>query len=250
MEQITNWFKNSKDYYEGVAIYASIKKTRTLRTLNKGKSRRTMSLLVAELRKYKNGTTKPKPVPKTIVSELLKAPPTQETINVEVERTVTTQQSVQKEFTGLRIGDLPAELRPRYSRARTIFIEMIELKFALNDLPPEAEESALKIMLQIDALDEERDLIWKELHHWNQFKTILPSKNIDFSKMDRYELDKERRNLKSYITKKHQRIDKWYEDLASEESKHKQLLIENKINKAETSIHQMNININKIDKLL
>ena len=69
----------------------------------------------------------------------------------------------------VRIGDLPAELRIRYSRARNIFYEMIELKFALNDLPSEAEASALKIMLKIDDLDEERDLIWKELHHWQKF---------------------------------------------------------------------------------
>lgn len=252
MKLISNWFTNSKDYYEGVAIYATlpIKKTRTLRTLNKGKSKRNMSLLVAELRKYKNGTTKAPPKPTTSNAPIVKKPITQETINVETHRTVIKQESLQKEFSMVRIGDLPAELRIRYSRARNIFFEMIELKFALNDLPAKAEDSALKIMLQIEDLDEERDLIWKELHHWNQFKTILPSTVPDYTKMDRYELDKIRRNLESSKSKQQKRVDQWYSDLENEPDKHQQHLIENKINKGEKEIHQKNINIKTIKNLL
>lgn len=254
MESISNWFSGTKDYYEGVAIYATlpIKKTRTLRTLNKGKSRRNMSLLVAELRKYKNGTTKVKPTVKEslTVAPTPSKPITQETINVEVSRNALKQESVQQEFSGIMIGDLPGELRIRYSRARNIFYEMIELKFALNDLPAEAEDAALKIMLTIDDLEEERDLIWKELHHWKQFKTILPSTTPDYEKMDKYELDKLRRNLESNKSKQQKRVNKWYEDLENEDDKHQQHLIENKINKGEKEIHQKNINIKKIKKLL
>lgn len=254
MEIIANWFKYSKDYYEGVAIYATlpIKKTRTLRSLNKGKSKRNMSLLVAELRKFKNGTSTG-PVALKPNHELLKPAPkpaTQETINVEVNRNAIKQESLQQEFSMVRIGDLPAELRMRYSRARNIFFEMIELKFALNDLPAKAEESALKIMLQIDDLDEERDLIWKELHHWNQFKTILPSKVPDYENMTELQLDKLRRNLESSKSKQQKRVDTWYDDLEKEEDKHKQHLIENKINKAEKEIHQKNINIKTIKNFL
>ena len=252
MNNISEWFRNSKDYYEGVAIYATlpIKKTRTLKTLNKGKSMRNMSLLVSELRKYKNGTTKVKPSPKKEVAPAPSKPITQETINVEVQRNAVKQESLQQEFGMVRIGDLPAALRIRYSRARNIFYEMIELKFALNDLPAEAEESALKIMLQIDNLDEERDLIWKELHHWNQFKTILPSKTPDYNNMDKYELDKTRRTLESSKSKQQKRVDTWYDDLEKEPDTHQQHLIENKINKAEKAIHQKNINIKTIKKLL
>jgi hypothetical protein len=252
MEIISNWFKTSKDYYEGVAIYATlpIKKTRTLRSLNKGKSNRNMSLLVAELRKYKNGTTKVKVDTKSATPPIINKPITQETINVEVNRNAIKQESLQQEFSMVKIGDLPAELRMRYSRARNIFFEMIELKFALNDLPAEAEETALKIMLQIDDLDEERDLIWKELHHWNQFKTILPSTIPDYNSMDKYELDKIRRNTESSKSKQQKRVDKWYTDLENEADAHKQHLIENKINKGEKEIHQKNINIKTIKNLL
>jgi hypothetical protein len=253
MESISNWFQNSKDYYKGVAIYATlpIKKARILKSFNKGKSKRNMSLLVAELRKYKNGTTKVKPtVKESITVAKPKKPITQEVINVAVKRTAQKQESLQQEFSGIRIGDLPADLRPRYSKARRNFEEMIELKFTLNDLPPEAEEDALRIMLQIDDLEEERDLIWKELHHWNTFKTILPSTSKDYSKMTDLQKDQERRNLESSKSKQQTRVDAWYNDLVEEPDKHQQKLIENKINKAEKAIHQKNININTIKNLI
>ncbi|QQV91412.1 hypothetical protein Leef1_46 [Polaribacter phage Leef_1] len=252
MEIISNWFKNSKNYNEGVAIYAMLptKKTRVFKTLSKGKSNRNMSLLVSELRRYKNGTDKPKLVKKKIITPLPSKPITQKTINVEVERTAVTQESLQQEFSMVKIGDLPAELRIRYSKARNIFYDMIELKFQLNDLPAKAEDDALKIMLEIDSLDEERDLIWKELHHWNQFKTILPSTVPDYEKMEKYDLDKTRRNLESSKSKQQKRVDQWYSDLENEPDKHQQHLIENKINKGEKEIHQKNINIKKIKSLL
>jgi hypothetical protein len=226
-------------------------KTRTIRTLNKGKTNRNMSLLVSELRKYKNSFKNPLPTKKTLVIPAPKKTTTnQETINTEVARTAVKQQSVDREFAMVRIGDLPAELRMRYSKARNIFFEMIELKFALNDLPADAEDSALKIMLHIDDLEEERDLIWKELHHWNQFKTILPSSIPDYDKMTELQLDKIRRNTESSKSKMQKRIERWYDDLATEPDKHLQHVIENKINKGEKEIHQKNINIKTIKNIL
>lgn len=253
MQRIIDWFSGSKDYYEGVAIYATlpIKKTRTLRTLNKGKSRRNMSLLVAELRKYKNGVTKaPTQKKETPTPPQSKKTITQETINIAVNRTAQKQESLHQEFSGVRIGDLPAALRPRYSKARRCFEQMIELKFALNDLPASAESDALAIMLQIDDLDAERDLIWKELNHYKTFRTILPSTEKDYSKISDLEKDKIRRNLESSKSKMQKRVDDWYNELEKETDKHQQKLIENKINKAEKAIHQKNININHLKSLL
>lgn len=249
MEAIEQWFNGESEYYQGVAIYASlpIKKLRTLKTLNKGKSRRNMSVLVSELRKYKN-TYKPA-ISKPIVIAKPKAP-TQTIINLEAERQQQTTKMVEREFKSIMLGDLPAKLRPRYSKARNIFTEMIELKFVLNDLPAKSEASALKIQLRIDELDQERDLIWKELRHWEQFKTLLPTETNDYSGLDRYELDKKKRNIASNITKMQKRVDAWYNDLDKETNKHQQHLIENKINKAERTLHQHKINVKKIESLL
>lgn len=249
MDAITNWFKNSQEYYAGVAIYASLptKKIRILKSLNRGKTRRNMATLVAELRASKKAA-KPKAVAAIVIEQPKIA--TQEVINIEAERKYQVAKRTEKEYQGIRIGDLPAELRPRYSKARNIFMEMIELKFALNDLPAKAMESALKIQLQINKLDEERDLIWNELNHWKQHKTILPTAAADFSNLTDRQLDLKRRNFKSNKTKMQQRVDDWYTDLDQETNKHQQILIEGKINRAEQKIHQFNINIKKIEALL
>lgn len=249
MDAITNWFKNSKEYHAGVALYASLptKKIRVLKILNRGKTRRNMSTLVSELRKYKKAPAAPKVAPIVIQQPKIV---TQEVINIEAERKHQVTKSTEKEYKGILIGDLPAELRPRYSKARNIFTEMIELKFALNDLPAKAMESALKIQLQINKLDEERDLIWSELHHWKQHKTLLPTTADDFSNLTDRQLDLKSRNFKSNKTKMQQRVDVWYNDLDQEKDTHKQILIEGKINRAEQKIHQFNINIKKIEALL
>lgn len=249
MDAITNWFKNSKEYYAGVAIYASLptKKIRVLKALNRGKTRRNMATLVFELRSFKNTYQQPKVKP--IVIEQPKVV-TQEVINIEAERKHQITKRTEKEYDSIRIGDLPAELRPRYAKARNLFIEMIELKFALNDLPEKAMAAALKIQLQIHKLDEERDLIWNELHHWKQHKTLLPTTADDFKGFTERELDLKRRNFKSNKCKMQKRVDAWYNDLDQEKDMHQQILIEGKINRAEQKIHQFEINIKKIEALL
>ena len=75
--------------------------------------------------------------------------------------------------------------------------------------------------------------IWKELNHYKTFKTILPSKEKDYSKISDLQKDKIRRNLESSKSKMQKRVDEWYNDLENETDKHQQKLIENKINKAE-----------------
>ena len=249
MEKITDWFKNSQDYYEGVALYASLpsKNSRVLKRLNKRKNNANMSLLASELRKAKAKPVKPKV--KKIVVEQPKII-TQEVINKEATQKQQSNESVQQEFGGIRYGDLPAELRPRYSRARNIFMEMIELKFALNELPASDQDGALKIIIHIDKLDEERDLIWNELHHWKKHKTLLPSTEEDFSKLTELQLHKKRNNLRSSITNIGKRVEILYTNLETATELHAISQLENKINRSEQRIHEHKLNIIKIDKLI
>lgn len=248
MDAITEWFQDSKDYYVGVALYATLqnKKQRLLRQFNKGKTRRNMSALVAELRQFKN-----KPIPKPPTSKLKqKAPATQAVINKEVVRKQQTTESVQQEFKGFLIGDLPPELRVRYSRAYNLFIQMIELKFALNDLPPEAEKDALAIQTQIVTIEQERDLIWVSLNHWKIHKIILPISKDEFKNLSPVALLRKHAYLKTNISKINKRVDVLYTDLASCTDLHKQTLIENKINASEKRIHRHKNNLLKIEKLI
>lgn len=250
MDSITAWFSGSKDYYEGVALYASlpIKKTRILKNLNRGKNNRNMSMLVSELRKY---NAKPKKVTKP-VQVIVEVPrhPDQDQINQEHRRTHLATESQKHEFGGIRLGDLPAELRPRFLRAQSVFYQMIELKFVLNDLPDKDADSALSIMLQIVQLDEERDTIWEELHHWKKHRTMLTVPEDDFSNLDPKALWRKKRNLEANITKISKRVDQRYSDLEAETNKHDQLLIESSIRKSENTLHQHKVNLEKIKKLI
>lgn len=259
MQQIDNWFSNSKDYHEGVAIYASlpIKHPRLLQQLNQGKTNTNMATLVSELRKYNNTTllrdTKQSVQPKKVnlKVDLLPKTTTQTTINIDAERKQQTNASITREFAGIKMGDLPPELRPKFLRAQSVFYQMIELKFALNDLLPEAQESALSIILQIEGLDEERDIIWAELHHWKAHKTLLvTTAPSDYSTKTPLQLDQQKRNLRSSITKISKRIDGWYLELANETKPHNQRLIENKINKSEKLLFKHEQHINTINKML
>ncbi len=249
MEAIKNWFENSKDYYEGVTIYASLpnRKHRLLKRLNRGKSNQNMAALVAELRKYKA-----KPLIKKTVTPTIHLPvyPTQEQVTIEMEQKKIASESAKAAFGGIRMGDLPPELRIRFIKAQKVFHEMIELKFVLNDLPDSASESALKIQLQILELDEERDLIWKELHHWKKHRTLLDVPKDDFSDLTPVQLLRKKNNLKSSISKISKRVDEKYIALDAERDKHKQLLLEGAIRKSENLLHSHQLNLNKIDALL
>jgi len=250
MQAITDWFNGSKDYNVGVAIYATLpnKKHAVLKRLNRGRNNYNMATLVSELRKVK--MQPPKPKRKKVIPPLQIQPITQDVINIEASRKLQAQQSITREFSNVRLGDLPPELRPKFLKAQSIFYQMIELKFALNDLPAKAETSALKMQLQIEVLDEQRDTIWTELHHWKNHKTLLEVPEDDFSNLDKYQLDKKRRNLRSSVSKIKTRIDAWYIDLDAETHPHKQKLIENKINRSEKLLVKHDMNIKKINELL
>jgi hypothetical protein len=252
MDAITQWFKENKDYNVGVALYASLptKKISVLKRLNRGKNNHNMATLVSELRHYKNAPVPNTPKPKKII-ETPKKPTTQQTINIEAERRHISTQAVNREFGNIRLGDLPPELRPKFLRAQAVFYDMIELKFALNDLPKEAEDSALNIILQIEALDEERDILWKQLHHWKNHKTILSlDTKENLTGLSPLQLDLKKRNLRSSISKITSRINTWYKDLEAETNVHKQRLIENKINRSEKLVFKHEQTINKINKTL
>lgn len=248
MEAITQWFKGEQEYYTGVALYASLpeKKLSVVRRLNRGKNNHNMATLVSELRKLKNIpkiTQKPE---KPIFYKKI----TQEVINIKTQRQQQANESLKREFGGIKLGDLPAELRPEFLKAQSVFYQMIELKFALNDLPAEAEEDALKIQLQIEALDDTRDAIWAALHHWKTHKTLLDTPKNNFEDLDKFQLDKKRRNLRSQRRKQLQRIEKWYEALVIEKTASKVKLLENKINKGEKAVFAHELNIKKINSML
>jgi len=127
---------------------------------------------------------------------------------------------------------------------------MCDLKFILNDLPKASTDEALSIQLQLEELDDKREHIWKELHHWQNHKTLLPSTTDSFEGLSTAELFKKRNNLRSQVTKLNKRIDTYYENLTKESDKHQIKLIERQINRSEKKLHQHTLNIDKLKDLL
>lgn len=251
MNEIEEWFSGNLDYNQGVIIYGGLPEhsPRTLRQLQKGKSQRNMSQLISELRRAKNSKIKPSPVKKTVLptSAQVVSP---EDISVEIQRKVIAQQSAKKEYDGIRMGDLPQELRPKFSRARTLFHEMIELKFALNDMPDEKRNEALTIMLAIEDRDQERDLLWEELKHWGKYKKLLPQPEDALDSLSPHQLYLKKRSLASSITKITKRVAEKVVSLEKEKNGHKRLLLQSAINRSEDTIHKHRVLINRINKLL
>lgn len=252
MKVIEEWFNGDLDYHQGVMIYASLDSCnqRTLRQLQKGKNSRNMSVLVSSLRQAKSNKSKKKSDPVKIVQKPKVLAVKGDAVSEEIGRRVIAQKSAEKEYEGIRMGDLPEELRPKFSRARSLFYQMIELKFVLNDLEAKDREEALRLILEIEKRDEERDLLWEALNHWKKFKKILPEPEQEIDKLDPGKLYVKKRNLTSSITKISQRIKEKEEALEKETDGHKRLLLKSAINRSNETIHKHRVLINKINQRL
>lgn len=242
--QAKDWFKK-QDYNEGVNIYAQSTgaKRKLLSTLKRGKSSRNMALLISELRKLIN--TEAKEVPRK------KKPVKPQEKPVELERNQVKAEAAKSYFQKIRYGELPAELKLRFRKLKDVFYDMCDLKFEMNDLPDEAEGESLRIQIEIEKLDEQRSTIWKELEHWQNYKTMLPTKTEDdFSGLDAMGLLLKQASLKSSIHKMKKRLAEWKDRLEAGENKIEARKIAQQINRTEKKLHQNEINLRKVEELL
>lgn len=257
MNEIQQWLNDrSRDYDTGVNLYRNspVCKTRTLQILEKGKSQRNLAVLLGELRKIKNQAVrqekiqpKPEAVKKAVqkVKKEIKPDPKQD----KFEKKAAINSSSQKQFKSVRMGDLPKELRPRFKRQKNLFYEMCELKLEMNESPP--EKNTLDIQLAIEALDQEIDLIWKEIDHWMNYKTILPGKtDTDFSKIPPQKLYLKKANIQSNINKVQKRIDRMKEEYTKEPNRQERVKIKTALNKSLKTLHKNQLNLNQINELL
>ncbi len=254
MNTIASWLQEkSKDYEVGLKLYSesSAAQIRTLTLLQRGKSHRNMALLISALRKLRNLSERKANL--TITKTPVKPKPVviKKNVQEQMEKQALIHKSSESYFKKVRYGDLPKELRPRFKSLTDLWYQMCELKFALNEVPPKKQKQALEIILQIEALDQEKDLIWKEIDHWQEYKTILPlNTETDFKGLTPHELYLKKVNLGNYIHKKQKRIKKWLQAIEKEPIKPERLKIQQQINRTEKSIHEHELDIKKIESLL
>lgn len=254
MEAITQWFNDGCPFNEGVEIYKALPKTTTkvLRSLARGKNSYNKSLLIKELRAFKNKpievvtTKKPKPKAKP----LPRVPSTDATIAKQHQEQQNKAEALKIEYGSVKYAHLPPELKPRYRELGDIFYQMCDLKFILNDIPKKAEKEALAIILQIEELDDQRTLIWREIDHWNAHKSILPTSADDYNGLNSDELRTAKARIASNVTKLSQRIEAKYVTLFETMDLSEKIKLEESIRRSESRLHQHKLNVSKIDELL
>ncbi|TQI71804.1 hypothetical protein JM79_2753 [Gramella sp. Hel_I_59] len=249
MNEISEWFKD-QDYDKGVELYSKLPnaKTRVLSTLKRGRNDKNLATICRALRVYKQAEPAKAQVKKISKPKLVPKPAAPE---VEMDRKAVIHQSAGSYFKKIKYAELPPELRVRYKQLKDLFYAMCDLHFLWLDLPDEAEEEALKLQLEIFSLDEQRDTIWKELDHWDTYRTILPTKSSeDFSGLSPKDLYLKKANTASSISKMEKRIDGWYKNMEAEPNQLKKRKIAQQINNSEKKLHQHEINLQKILELL
>ncbi|WP_313373750.1 hypothetical protein [Chishuiella sp.] len=117
------------------------------------------------------------------------------------------------------ISQYPTELHSAYQSCYNSWLEVCSLKIQLNDVTPLDIEDAYAIQLKMFKSISKFDINKNSLDYWNENKRILPTESKkDYSKFTPLELDQERRNLSSLITRRKQTIAKKESELPNPEA--------------------------------
>lgn len=249
-KNITEWFNTGANYTLGFMIYKQLPKPKrsVLKRLEKGQNSYNKTLLIKELRQFKNKPAADITVFKKKAPASVKTPAPD--VTKDAQERLYKKRSEERQFKAIKYAMLPGELKLRYREAKDIFYQLCDLKFILNDLPAEEVKQALAIQLQIEELDEQRAIIWRELLHWQDHGTLLTTKAESFDNLEAKELYRLKANLKSKITKLEQRIEVKYNELITTTDKKANRLLEQRINKSEKLLHKHRVNLIKINELL
>jgi len=245
--KIKDWFK-AKDFEKGVELYKSTSKPKrsVLKQLEKGKSRASLSMLIRELRqamKFDKPNLIYKPKPSTPKQEKTFTKPSQP---IEVR-----EESAKQYFKSVVYAELPQELKARYRLLKDFFYDMCDLKLELNDLPDKAVNHALKIQVEIDKMDQKKQLIWDEIDYWKATGKILKQEtDIDLKSMDLQKIILKKTSLQSSVYHMNSRLKNWQTQLESTKDAEEKRNLESQIHRTTNKKHKNEMTIKKIEDFL
>lgn len=196
MESIENWFRDSKNYKEGVALYEELKNNNKnlLRLFKLKETATNLEKLKYELGKYR---TIANPVKKVI-------PGTPIVIaRIKVEATAVATEKKQT----LLFSQIPAELRPELLRANDLFRKNCYLKVTLNELPDNAEKESLQLQTEISENFKENQLCWKKIDYWLEHRQLPKVAESDFDSLTPAGLLRKQQLLYQNISKMQKRFE-------------------------------------------
>ena len=166
-----------------------------------------------------------------------------------VDKKETLPEPAKPKFLGL-ITQYPPTLHPSYHEAFSSWLNLCSLKLQLNEVPADDEAAAFEIETEMLRKLRRFDTCKAALDYYNDHKAILPTKSKrDFSKFSDLELDRERRNLESNISKRRKTISAKEIELPKPgELQHYKKL--EALNKKRSELEELLLDLEKIQELL
>lgn len=222
---VKKWIADGMDYFSGVALYGQIGKNKLLKQAFTRNSISNQKKLEYELRKF---------LPLEPVVKKLIAIDGPQPVNVEeiIEYQIKQYESKQLKL----IKMLPTEMLPTLFRANLKFKENCILKLQMNDLPDEAEDTCLKIQLQIDANWKENALRWKQIDYYLEHKILPKEPKSAFDGLTPAELVKRQQYHFQNISKLKKRITENRKDLSTTDSVKMKSKLERTLAKQESDL--------------
>lgn len=223
MEKQIQKFLDTLDYELGIQLYQQLPEhnPRQLEELKRSKNNANLSFLISVLRKRK----------KTASPKKNKAKKNQK-INKEVQEKNEDLKanSVKATFGQIKYAELPSSLKLKYRKIKDIFYWMIDLKIELNELKEDDDEKALKLMLDIYQLEQEKQFLWNEIDYFQTHGKLLEqeSTSYDLNNKTPAQIFRKKESTKNALYKMRQRLKKWKSQL-EEKNKHDAIKLQRQI---------------------
>lgn len=245
--EIKDWFK-TKDFETGVELYKATTRPKrvVLKQLEKGKSRTSLSLLIRELRQAMKFDK-----PEVVYKPKSKVKTKSQTTEQPKQDPDVREASAKEYFKSVSYAELPPELKQRYRLLKDLFYDMCDLKLELNDLPAKAEDQALKIQIEIDKLDQKKQLIWDEIDYFkNTGKLLKQETDIDLKSMEIQAIILKKASLQSSIYHMNKRLKTWKTELESTQNADDKRNLESQIHRTTNKKHKHEMTIKQIEDFL
>lgn len=203
---IQKWFDTDGSYSDGVELYkllptVSHNLLRGLKIENFSNSIKLRYELKSALNRGQNVSLLPNKKVETVA--IAPEPTLDDQLPIEFLIEETKKQTFAKETMAM----YPVELHSVYRERVTSFYTACELKFKLNRIPDQDQESALKIILQLEDLWQKNDKCWMVLEYWKENNRMMPiASAVDYSKFSPIQLFTEKGLLEVRISKRKKTI--------------------------------------------
>lgn len=203
MNAIELWKSKGAPYQEGVLLYATLPTHNKilLKNLQKKQSPPLYEKLKYELSKIDKSE---KVIEKPLVGQNVSS---QNVSKTSVVQYIEQQETKYATKQALYFHELPLELRPILLEANTLFREMCLLKVQLNELPAQAQDTALKIQIEIANKQKKNALCWEKLEYWKVHKVAPKQAKGKFEHLSPANLVKQEQYLFASISKMKKRLE-------------------------------------------